>query len=166
MFKVPPEIQDDGQPLNLTVTLKQPLTLGCDAFGIPSPTITWTKDDRPVSFSPWIFFHKFDCMSVCNTHWLPSSAMPPCGHSPNYNDTLRMHSTCICMSRWTVLGFIYRMGTGCWGSTEFSQSTLEVLSAQLKTQLESPGGNIISWCKVSCLTVLRRKWKRSAFCQK
>uniref|UniRef100_A0A3P8SNR4 Uncharacterized protein n=1 Tax=Amphiprion percula TaxID=161767 RepID=A0A3P8SNR4_AMPPE len=41
---VPPEIQDDGQPLNLTVTLKQPLTLGCDAFGIPSPTITWTKD--------------------------------------------------------------------------------------------------------------------------
>lgn len=47
---VPPEIQDDGQPLNLTVTLKQPLTLGCDAFGIPSPTITWTKDGRPVSF--------------------------------------------------------------------------------------------------------------------
>ncbi|TKS79048.1 Hemicentin-2 [Collichthys lucidus] len=41
---VPPEIQDDGQPLNLTVTLKQPLTLGCDAFGIPSPTISWTKD--------------------------------------------------------------------------------------------------------------------------
>uniref|UniRef100_A0A671UMA6 Ig-like domain-containing protein n=1 Tax=Sparus aurata TaxID=8175 RepID=A0A671UMA6_SPAAU len=47
---VPPEIQDDGQPLNLTVTLKQPLTLGCDAFGIPSPTITWTKDGHPVSF--------------------------------------------------------------------------------------------------------------------
>lgn len=46
---VPPEIQDDGQPLNLTVTLKQPLTLGCDAFAIPSPIITWTKDDHPVS---------------------------------------------------------------------------------------------------------------------
>ncbi|XP_036791689.1 hemicentin-1 [Oncorhynchus mykiss] len=45
---VPPEIQDDGQPLNLTVTLKQPLTLGCDAFGIPSPTITWTKDGHNV----------------------------------------------------------------------------------------------------------------------
>uniref|UniRef100_A0AAY5L311 Hemicentin 2 n=1 Tax=Esox lucius TaxID=8010 RepID=A0AAY5L311_ESOLU len=44
-----PEIQDDGQPLNLTVTLKQPLTLGCDAFGIPSPTITWTKDGQNVS---------------------------------------------------------------------------------------------------------------------
>lgn len=45
---VPPEIQDDTQPLNLTVTLKQPLTLGCDAFGIPSPTITWSKDGHPV----------------------------------------------------------------------------------------------------------------------
>uniref|UniRef100_M3ZDA5 Cell adhesion molecule-related/down-regulated by oncogenes n=1 Tax=Xiphophorus maculatus TaxID=8083 RepID=M3ZDA5_XIPMA len=44
----PPEIQDDGQPLNLTVTLRQPLTLGCDAFGIPSPLITWTKQvDNP-----------------------------------------------------------------------------------------------------------------------
>lgn len=45
---VPPEIQYDAQPLNLTVTLKQPLTLGCDAFGIPSPTITWSKDGHPV----------------------------------------------------------------------------------------------------------------------
>uniref|UniRef100_A0AAQ6I864 Ig-like domain-containing protein n=1 Tax=Anabas testudineus TaxID=64144 RepID=A0AAQ6I864_ANATE len=45
---VPPQIQDDGQSQNLTVTLKQPLTLGCDAFGIPSPTITWTKDGQPV----------------------------------------------------------------------------------------------------------------------
>uniref|UniRef100_A0AAZ3Q4V4 Ig-like domain-containing protein n=1 Tax=Oncorhynchus tshawytscha TaxID=74940 RepID=A0AAZ3Q4V4_ONCTS len=51
---VPPEIQDDGQPLNLTVTLKQPLTLGCDAFGIPSPTITWTKDGHNVSHLPVI----------------------------------------------------------------------------------------------------------------
>ncbi|KAF7658577.1 hypothetical protein LDENG_00010770 [Lucifuga dentata] len=48
---VPPEIQDDGQPLNLTVTLKQPLTLGCDAFGIPSPSITWTKDGHPMDSS-------------------------------------------------------------------------------------------------------------------
>ncbi|KAM3610982.1 uncharacterized protein V6R79_011806 [Siganus canaliculatus] len=51
---VPPEIQDDGQPRNLTVTLRQPLTLGCDAFGIPSPTITWTKDGRPVD-SPGVY---------------------------------------------------------------------------------------------------------------
>ncbi|XP_041856289.1 hemicentin-1 [Melanotaenia boesemani] len=51
---VPPEIQDDGQQLNLTVTLKQPLTLGCDAFGIPSPSITWTKDGHPVD-SPGVY---------------------------------------------------------------------------------------------------------------
>ncbi|XP_036382492.1 hemicentin-1 [Megalops cyprinoides] len=49
---VPPEIQDDGQALNLTVTLGQPLSLGCDAFGIPSPAITWSKDGRPVVDSP------------------------------------------------------------------------------------------------------------------
>ncbi|XP_061624718.1 hemicentin-1 isoform X2 [Phyllopteryx taeniolatus] len=46
---VPPEIQDDGQARNLTLTLKQPLTLGCDAFGIPSPAITWTKDGHLVN---------------------------------------------------------------------------------------------------------------------
>ncbi|XP_036835616.1 hemicentin-1 [Oncorhynchus mykiss] len=52
---VPPEIQDDGQPLNLTVTLKQPLTLGCDVIGIPSPTITWTKDGQNVVDSPGVY---------------------------------------------------------------------------------------------------------------
>ncbi|XP_001920501.5 hemicentin-1 [Danio rerio] len=52
---VPPEIQDDGQLLNLTVTLKQPLTLGCDAFGIPTPTISWTKDNRPVLETPGVY---------------------------------------------------------------------------------------------------------------
>ncbi|XP_037536631.1 hemicentin-2 [Nematolebias whitei] len=51
---VPPEIPDDGQPLNLTVTLKQPLTLGCDAFGIPSPSVTWTKDGHLVD-SPGVY---------------------------------------------------------------------------------------------------------------
>ncbi|XP_056132043.1 hemicentin-1 [Lampris incognitus] len=51
---VPPEIQDDGKPVNLTVTLKQPLTLGCDAFGIPSPSITWTKDGHPAE-SPGVY---------------------------------------------------------------------------------------------------------------
>ncbi|KAL0979469.1 hypothetical protein UPYG_G00185480 [Umbra pygmaea] len=50
-----PEIQDDGQPMNLTVTLKQPLTLGCDAFGIPSPTITWTKDGQNVADLPGVY---------------------------------------------------------------------------------------------------------------
>ncbi|KAJ8379625.1 hypothetical protein SKAU_G00004030 [Synaphobranchus kaupii] len=52
---VPPEIQDDGQAANLTVTLQQPLSLGCDAFGTPSPSITWTKDGRPVSDSSGVY---------------------------------------------------------------------------------------------------------------
>ncbi|TRY54403.1 hypothetical protein DNTS_023681 [Danionella cerebrum] len=52
---VPPEIQDEGQHLNLTVTLKQPLTLGCDAVGIPTPTITWMKDNRPVLETPGVY---------------------------------------------------------------------------------------------------------------
>ncbi|CAL8343147.1 unnamed protein product [Lota lota] len=51
---VPPEIPEDGKPVNLTVTLKQPLTLGCDAFGIPSPSITWTKDGHSVD-SPGVY---------------------------------------------------------------------------------------------------------------
>ncbi|XP_069039515.1 hemicentin-1 isoform X2 [Lepisosteus oculatus] len=48
-INVPPEIHEDGQPLNRTVALLQPLSLGCDAFGVPQPTISWTKDGRPVS---------------------------------------------------------------------------------------------------------------------
>ncbi|CAL8251670.1 unnamed protein product [Boreogadus saida] len=51
---VPPEIPEDGKPVNLTVTLKQPLTLGCEAFGIPSPSITWTKDGHSVD-SPGVY---------------------------------------------------------------------------------------------------------------
>ncbi|XP_068166004.1 hemicentin-1 [Antennarius striatus] len=58
---VPPEIQDDGHPPNLTVTLKQPLTLGCDAFGIPPPTITWTKDGHPVG-GPGVYLQNGDRM--------------------------------------------------------------------------------------------------------
>ncbi|XP_028851746.1 hemicentin-1 isoform X2 [Denticeps clupeoides] len=54
-INVPPEIQDDGQSVNLTVTLKQPLSLGCDAFGIPSPSITWTKDGKPVMETPGVY---------------------------------------------------------------------------------------------------------------
>ncbi|KAJ8413768.1 hypothetical protein AAFF_G00063660 [Aldrovandia affinis] len=54
-INVPPEIQDDGQAANLTVTLQQPLSLGCDAFGTPSPTITWTKDGQPVGDSPGVY---------------------------------------------------------------------------------------------------------------
>lgn len=72
---VPPEIQYDAQPLNLTVTLKQPLTLGCDAFGIPSPTITWSKDGHPVCiFNPLSHDSKF---STCRSYVVTFSCMAP-----------------------------------------------------------------------------------------
>ncbi|MBN3299469.1 HMCN1 protein, partial [Amia calva] len=53
--RVPPEIQDDGQPLNRTVSLQQPLSVDCDAFGIPPPSLTWTKDGHPVVGTPGLW---------------------------------------------------------------------------------------------------------------
>ncbi|KAG2469776.1 HMCN2 protein, partial [Polypterus senegalus] len=44
-----PEIQEDGQPQNRTVTLNHPLTLTCDAYAIPAPSVTWLKNGLPIS---------------------------------------------------------------------------------------------------------------------
>ncbi|KAK6480953.1 hemicentin-1-like [Huso huso] len=52
---VPPEIQEDGQPLNRTVSLHQSLTLGCEASGTPSPDIIWLKDGQPIPESSGIW---------------------------------------------------------------------------------------------------------------
>ncbi|KAK1155520.1 hemicentin-1-like [Acipenser oxyrinchus oxyrinchus] len=52
---VPPEIQEDGQPLNRTVSLHQSLTLGCEALGTPSPDITWLKDGQAIPESSGIW---------------------------------------------------------------------------------------------------------------
>ncbi|XP_037392153.1 hemicentin-2 isoform X1 [Pygocentrus nattereri] len=53
---VPPVILGD-KITNLTVTLKHPLTLSCDAHGVPLPSITWTKDGRPVHEFSGVFLH-------------------------------------------------------------------------------------------------------------
>ncbi|KAG9270615.1 hemicentin-2-like [Astyanax mexicanus] len=53
---VPPEIWGD-KVTNLTVTLKHPMTLSCDAHGVPIPSITWTKDGKPVQEFPGVFLH-------------------------------------------------------------------------------------------------------------
>ncbi|XP_035392059.1 hemicentin-1 [Electrophorus electricus] len=54
---VPPEISADGQSGTLTVTVEQPLTLGCHAQGHPNPSISWTKDDKPVQASPGVYLY-------------------------------------------------------------------------------------------------------------
>uniref|UniRef100_A0A3B1IKH8 Ig-like domain-containing protein n=1 Tax=Astyanax mexicanus TaxID=7994 RepID=A0A3B1IKH8_ASTMX len=53
-YPVPPEIWGD-KVTNLTVTLKHPMTLSCDAHGVPIPSITWTKDGKPVRSHLQIF---------------------------------------------------------------------------------------------------------------
>ncbi|XP_064420214.1 hemicentin-2 [Latimeria chalumnae] len=45
---VPPEIKEDGQPWNLSVMVNRPLSLRCNAVGIPSPTLSWYKDGQSV----------------------------------------------------------------------------------------------------------------------
>uniref|UniRef100_A0A3B4E5X1 Hemicentin 1 n=1 Tax=Pygocentrus nattereri TaxID=42514 RepID=A0A3B4E5X1_PYGNA len=44
---VPPSIADG--PTNVTVTVNIQTTLSCEATGIPKPSVTWTKDTRPLN---------------------------------------------------------------------------------------------------------------------
>ncbi|MCJ8749980.1 hypothetical protein PDJAM_G00193750 [Pangasius djambal] len=44
---VPPSIAEG--PTNVTVTVNIQTTLSCEATGIPRPTVTWTKDGRPLN---------------------------------------------------------------------------------------------------------------------
>lgn len=46
---VPPSIIGQVQlPENVSVVLKNPVALSCEASGIPLPAITWLKDGRPI----------------------------------------------------------------------------------------------------------------------
>ncbi|KAG7487577.1 hypothetical protein MATL_G00024890, partial [Megalops atlanticus] len=45
---VPPDVQDNHTPANVSVVLNQPTTLVCEATGSPTPVITWYKDGVPV----------------------------------------------------------------------------------------------------------------------
>ncbi|KAM4877133.1 hemicentin-2 [Thomomys bottae] len=47
---VPPEITGDSEPLaNVSATLNSPLTLLCEAAGIPPPEVHWFRDGEPIS---------------------------------------------------------------------------------------------------------------------
>ncbi|XP_033885551.3 hemicentin-1-like isoform X1 [Acipenser ruthenus] len=49
---VPPSISGDLKtPENVSVVVKNPVALSCEASGIPLPAITWLKDGRPISLS-------------------------------------------------------------------------------------------------------------------
>ncbi|KAM4020614.1 hemicentin-2 [Anomaloglossus baeobatrachus] len=49
---VPPNIL--GEELNTSATINQPVTLECESSAIPPPTITWTKDGRPLPKRPGV----------------------------------------------------------------------------------------------------------------
>lgn len=38
-------------PENVSVVVKNPIALSCEASGIPLPAITWLKDGRPIKAS-------------------------------------------------------------------------------------------------------------------
>lgn len=38
-------------PENVSVVVKNPVVLSCEASGIPLPVITWLKDGRPIKTS-------------------------------------------------------------------------------------------------------------------
>ncbi|XP_069093155.1 hemicentin-2 isoform X1 [Pleurodeles waltl] len=47
----PPEIRQDGQAVNISVMANQPLTLGCEVTGIPTPSVSWYKNGQLVGDS-------------------------------------------------------------------------------------------------------------------
>lgn len=50
LYLVPPELIGDLGPLtNVTATLHSPLSLYCEATGIPPPGIRWFRGEEPIS---------------------------------------------------------------------------------------------------------------------
>ncbi|XP_069772736.1 hemicentin-1-like [Narcine bancroftii] len=47
--RVLPEIRNNNQIQNITALMNQPLTLECEATGTPAPTISWSKNEKPIA---------------------------------------------------------------------------------------------------------------------
>lgn len=49
LVSVPPSIIGQMQvPENVSVVVKNPVALNCEASGIPLPAVSWLKDGRPI----------------------------------------------------------------------------------------------------------------------
>jgi hypothetical protein len=47
---VPPELIGDSDPVaNITAALHGPLTLLCEATGVPAPVVHWFREEEPIS---------------------------------------------------------------------------------------------------------------------
>ena len=44
----PPHIKGSGVPAEVSVVVNNVLELQCEASGIPTPSLTWLKDGRPL----------------------------------------------------------------------------------------------------------------------
>lgn len=47
-FLDPPQIRSSDYPEEVSVVVNNVLELVCEATGIPRPTVTWLKDERPL----------------------------------------------------------------------------------------------------------------------
>ncbi|KAL4635075.1 hemicentin-1 [Arapaima gigas] len=45
---VPPDVQDNDRPVNISVAVSQSTSLVCNITGSPAPVVTWYKDGEPV----------------------------------------------------------------------------------------------------------------------
>lgn len=73
-FTVPPSIIGQVQlPENVSVVVKNPVALSCEASGIPLPAITWLKDGRPIKATSSVRILSgellFDSVSLINVNY-------------------------------------------------------------------------------------------------
>ncbi|XP_067893515.1 hemicentin-1 isoform X1 [Heterodontus francisci] len=66
---VPPSIKGGNITTDLTVLLNHPMTLECEARGVPLPAITWYKADRPIISSPQAtYINRGHFLQIPRTH--------------------------------------------------------------------------------------------------
>lgn len=54
LWPVPPVVSGQADVENVSVVVKSPVALSCEASGIPPPAVSWLKDGQPVQASGWL----------------------------------------------------------------------------------------------------------------